>query len=137
MENIRITVNVEAGAPKPVVMSIVTTGVGDQVSLDDVAGQVDIDGKQVPIITTFQASLEPLDEGAYLVSWTFGMQVPVVSGTSKTSAGMTRSSYTYRNMGGSSRVRMKPGQKLNIIEGSMRRVSLQLDRVEPESVKKD
>lgn len=132
-ENIRVVLFIQRPDAEPLSMSVVTAH--GRVTLDNHAGVVEIDGNEVPIILRFEASLEPLGDGEYFVSCTYGTSAPVVTSSATTKEGVARSSFQYRDMGVQASARMRMGNPITILQDPDKEVSIELQSVTGERVK--
>jgi hypothetical protein len=127
-ENVRVVLQIQRPKSEPLSMSVVTART--RVTLDNLAGSVEIDGKNVPIILRFKASLEPLGEGEYFVSCVYGTSTPVVTGSSTTKEGVERSNFKYRDIAVDASVRMRKNRAITILKDPEKEVSIELRSVD-------
>lgn len=125
--NVRLVLEISTQGKPTASFAIVSSG--PDVSMDDIADMVEIDGNSAPTIVMFSAKLKPTGESGYVVACSYGLQIPVVTGQSTTN-GATCSTFEYRNIGVKSTVNMAIGKKLELLKDPERTLTLELQPTE-------
>ena len=123
-QNVRVVLEITEGEKPPTMFSIV--GSEGDLRLDNIANMVQIDDSQVPTILSFQIKLKPQDQ-LYTINYSYGLQMPIITGTTMGKDGKTSSRYEYKSLGASGMVNMKIGDRLEILKDPQRTVALKLE----------
>lgn len=123
-QNVRILLEITEGE-KPVTTFSIVGSEGD-LRLDNIANMVQINDAQVPSILSLRINLNPQGQ-FYRINYSYGLQMPVITGTTMSKDGKTSSHYEYKSLSVSGLVNMKVGDKLEILKDPKRSVVLKLE----------
>lgn len=126
-QNVRVLLEITEGE-KPATTFAIVGSEGD-LRLDNIANMVQINDNQVPSILSFQIKLRPQGQ-LYSINYSYGLQMPIITGTTKSKDGKISSRFEYKHLGASGLVNMKIGDKLEILKDPKRSVVLKLERAE-------
>lgn len=127
LRNVRVVLEITEGESPATAFSIV--GSQGRLQLDNIANMVNINDQEVPTILSFEITLKPQEDSLYSIDYSYGFQMPIVTGTVKSKDGNISSRYEYKNLGASGMVNMKIGDKLEILKDPKRTVVLKLEAV--------
>ena len=127
-ENIRVVLLVQRPDEEPVYVSVIAAH--SLVSLEALSDMAEMDGNAVPTTLRLDASIEPLGEGEYFVSYDVSTSRPVVTAKSVAKGGVQRSSFQYGKSGAKASARLKIGSAITILKDPGKEISLELQSVD-------
>lgn len=124
-KNVRIVLEISEGDKPTTTFAIV--GSEGRLSLDNIANLVKIDDSDVPTILSFDIVLNPKGNSLYTIEYSYGFQMPVVTGIITSKDGKKSSRYEYKSLGAQGTVNMAIGDKLEVLKDPKRSVVLKLE----------
>ncbi len=124
-QNLRVVLTVEKTGEEPTTYTIVTLGAKG--TMDSLAGMIEIDGRQMPVIQRFDADVRLAGEDEYLVKIIFGKSFPTLTSVTKQKEGDSRFTFQYLDVGAESLLRMKLGDEIQFAKDSDQALSVRLE----------